>query len=303
MSKIFKAHLAVLSANLIYGANYNIAKAIMPAYIDPFGFILLRVMAGTLLFFIAGFFIREKIKKQDFIRLMACGLFGVAINQLMFFAGLSETSAINAALIMTTNPIMVLIMAHLIIHEKISVLKIAGICSGITGAILLILLGSMSSTDETSVKGDVFILINSLSFAVFLVMIKPLMQKYHTVTLMKWVFLSGLFMVTPFGYQEISEASWNEMNLPVWLGVIYVLVGTTFVAYLLNIMALRQLSPSVVSIYIYLQPLFATVFSLLAGKGQPQWIQFVCAGLIFTGVYLVSWQPREANHNPYQSQK
>lgn len=288
MSKTIKAHLAVFVANLIYGANYSIAKAIMPAYIEPFGFILIRVLTGALLFFIAGIFIKEKIEKKDFSRLVACGLFGVAINQLMFFAGLAATSPINAALIMTTNPIMVLLMAHLIIREKISALKIIGIITGITGAILLILLKPATGNSEASIKGDFFILINSLSFAVFLVMIKPMMQKYNTITLMKWVFLFGLFMVIPFGYNDLLTARWTDMNLPIWLGVIYVLVGTTFVAYLLNIMALRELSPSVVSFYIYLQPLFATFFAIVGGKDSPKLFHLVCAALIFTGVYMVS---------------
>lgn len=293
MSRIIKAHLAVLGANLIYGANYSIAKAIMPVYIQPFGFILVRVLVGTLLFFIAGNFINEKIAKEDFKRLLGCGLFGVAINQLMFFAGLNATSAINAALIMTTNPIMVLLMAHLLIREKISALKIAGILTGITGAILLIVLKPVSPSNEASIKGDIFILINSLSFAVFLVMLKPLMHKYHPVTMMKWVFLFGLFIVTPFGYDEILNARWTDMNFPIWLGVIYVVVGTTFIAYLLNILALRELSPSVVSFYIYLQPLFATFFSIMAGKDSPVLLHVICAVLIFTGVYMVSKPSKE----------
>lgn len=288
MSKILKAHLAVLGANLIYGANYSIAKAIMPEYIQPFGFILLRVLAGTILFFLAGLFINERIERKDFIRLFGCGIFGVAINQLMFFAGLAATSPINAALIMTTNPVMVLLMAHLLIREKISIIKVTGICVGISGAVLLILLNPVTSDQGASILGDTYILINSLSFAVFLVMMKPLMLKYHPVTMMKWVFLFGLFFVFPFGYAELEKISWVTMGLPLWLGVFYVLVGTTFIAYLLNIMALRQLSPSVVSFYIYLQPLLATMFAVIAGKNQPHILHLFCAVLIFTGVYLVS---------------
>lgn len=288
MSKNLKAHLAVLGANLIYGANYSIAKALMPAYIEPFGFILARVISGTLLFFIAGFFIKEQIAREDFPRLIACGLFGVAINQLMFFAGLAATSPINAALIMTTNPIMVLLMAHFLIREKISALKIAGIVTGITGAILLILIKPVGNGHEASSLGDFYILINSLSFAVFLVMIKPLMQRYHPITMMKWVFLAGLFFVSPFGWEQMIHARWANMDASVWMGVLYVLIGTTFIAYLLNIQGLRQLSPSVVSFYIYLQPFFATFFSILAGKDHPKLIHVLCAALIFTGVYLVS---------------
>jgi drug/metabolite transporter (DMT)-like permease len=294
MSGNLKAHLAVLSANLIYGANYAIAKAVMPSYIQPFGFILVRVLAGTLLFFITGLFIHEKIHPRDFKKLMLCGLFGVAINQLMFFAGLAATSPINASLIMTTNPIMVLLMAHFLISEKISRLKIAGIITGMAGAGLLIILKPVAAVQEATVKGDLYVLINSVSFAVFLVMIKPMMKKYHTVTMMKWVFLFGLIVVLPFGYEEALSARWHEMNISVWLCVIYVVIGTTFIAYLLNVIALRKLSPSVVSFYIYLQPVFATLFSIVAGNDSPRAVHLVSAVLIFTGVYLVSRQAKES---------
>ncbi len=295
MSKNLKAHIAVFTANLIYGGNYSIAKAIMPAYILPFGFILVRVAIGTVLFFLSGLFIKEKIEPADLRRLIVCGFFGVALNQLMFFAGLAATSPINAALIMTTNPVTVLLMAHIIIKEKISPLKIAGITTGLAGAVLLILLNPVTAIREASAKGDFFILINSISFAIFLVIIKPLMSRYHPVTLMKWVFLAGLFMVFPFGYDEVFSAHWDQMEFHIWLGVIYVVVGTTFVAYLFNIEALRTLSPSVVSFYIYLQPVFAVLFAVISGKNHLVPMHLLCAAMIFAGVYMVSRnQPSKA---------
>lgn len=288
MSTNLRAHLSVLGANLIYGANYSIAKKIMPEYIGPFGFIVVRVFFTAILFFIAGLFVKEKIEKKDFSRLIICGLFGVAINQMLFFWGLSKTAPINAALMMTTNPIMVFIMAHFILKEKISWLKITGIIIGLAGASTLIVFGKkISLTSETAI-GDLMIFINSLSFAIFLILIKPMMMKYHVVTIMKWVFFFGMFMVLPFGLEQCADARWRELDMNLWLGVFYVVVGSTFVAYYLNIIALRNLSSSVVSFYIYLQPLFATLFSLLFMEGTPNLLQLIAALLIFTGVYLVS---------------
>ncbi|MFI5220542.1 MAG: DMT family transporter [Bacteroidia bacterium] len=288
----FRAHLSVLTANLIYGANYSIAKKIMPEYIGPFGFIMVRVFFTMILFFIVGLFIKEKIEKKDLKNIILCGLFGIAINQLFFFWGLSKTTPINSALMMTTNPILVLIIARFVLKEIISIQKIAGIITGITGASLLIVFGKTVSLSSETVLGDLMVLTNSLSFAVFLILVKPLMMKYHVVTLMKWVFFFGTFMVFPFGFEESIHARWQDLSFELWLGVIYVVVAVTFIAYFLNIIALRNLSSSVVSFYIYLQPLFATVFSLLLNEGKPNFLQFVAAILIFIGVYLVS-----ANHN------
>ncbi|MEO5569716.1 MAG: DMT family transporter [Bacteroidia bacterium] len=288
MNNNIKAHLSVLGANLIYGANYSIAKKIMPEYIGPFGFIVVRVVCAAILFFIAGLFVKEKIEKKFFKKLILCALFGVAINQLLFFWGLSKTEPINAALMMTTNPIMVLVMAHFILNEKISWLKVIGIIVGISGASTLIVFGKNVSLSSETAIGDMMVLVNSLSFAVFLIMVKPMMMKYHVVTIMKWVFLFGTFMVLPFGFEQCLQARWTDLNFNLWMGVVYVVVGVTFIAYFLNIVALKHLSPSVVSFYIYLQPMFATIFSLILGEGTPNFLQLISALLIFTGVYLVS---------------
>ena len=134
---------------------------------------------------------RERVENKDLLRLFVCAVFGVAINQLLFFKGLDLTSPINASLMMTTNPIMVLVVASLLIREAITFRKVSGIVIGITGACLLLLWGENVSFSSASAAGDFMILINSMSWGVFLIIVKPLMQKYSTITVMKWVFLFG----------------------------------------------------------------------------------------------------------------
>lgn len=287
--KLINAHLAVLSANLIYGANYTIAKEVMPEYIKPFAFILLRVTVTAMLFFILERFgPREKVDKTDRFRLVACALFGVAINQLLFFKGLDLTAPINASLMMTTNPIMVLLAASFLIREKITLRKVSGIVLGIIGASSLLLWGKSVSFGSASAMGDLFILINSLSWGVFLIIVKPMMNKYRTATVMKWVFLYGMFMVFPFGWESFRQIEWHTFGAEIWLAVFYVVIITTAIAYMLNTYALKNLSPSVVSAYIYLQPVFATTIAIMMGRDQLNPLHFLSALLIFTGVYLVS---------------
>ncbi len=261
----------------------------MPEYIQPFGFIFIRVLFTALLFFIISIFVNEKkVEREDFPRLFFCALFGVAINQLLFFKGLDLTNPINASLMMTTNPIMVLVAAGILIREKITVRKVAGIIVGITGACLLLLWGKTFSWSHASVLGDSMVLINSLSFGIFLIIVKPLMQKYHTLTVMKWVFLFGSILVFPFGFSEFKLIQWSSFDTSIWLSVAYVVMATTSLAYMLNTYALKNLSPSSVSIYIYLQPLFATFFAIMLGQDQLRAIHVFSAILIFAGVYLVT---------------
>ena len=283
------AHLSVLTANLIYGANYSIAKQVMPEYIKPFGFIVIRVIVSAVIFWLISFLIHDKkVDRKDLPRLFFCAFFGVALNQMMFFKGLDLTTPINASLMMTTNPIMVLIAASLLVRERITGKKVIGIIIGIMGATLLLVWGKEFSFHEASVAGDICVLINSLSFGVFLIIVKPLMQKYNTLTVMKWVFLFGSILVLPFGYSEFKAVEWNTFSHEIWYATAYVVLGVTSVAYILNVYALKNLSPSSVSVYIYLQPLFASMFAILLGKDQLNIMHLVSAVLIFTGVFLVT---------------
>ncbi len=283
------AHLSVLTANLIYGANYSIAKQVMPEYIKPFGFILIRVLVSAMLFWLLGTFIKDKkVERRDLGRLFLCAIFGVALNQLLFFKGLELTAPINAALMMTTNPIFVLVVAAMLIRERITVIKIAGIVTGLAGASLLLLWGKEFSFHQDSVLGDLCVLVNSLSFGVFLIIAKPLMQKYHTLTVMRWIFLFGSFLVFPFGLTELTEVKWETFTPSIWLGTFYVVIFVTTVAYQLNVYALKNLSSSSVSIYIYLQPLFASVIAIILGQDHLNIIHLTSALLIFAGVFLVT---------------
>ena len=289
MSKKFWAHLAILGANIIYGLNYSIAKDVMPDFIQPFGFIFCRVSGALLLFWLfAQFTEREKVTPKDLGLLAICGAFGVAANQLMFFYGLNLTSPINAAIILTCNPILVLVISAIVIKERITSRKIVGIGLGLTGALGLILFKGTSALNSDGFVGDLFVFLNATSYAVYLVLVKPLMQKYKPMTVIKWVFLFGFIYVIPFGFTEFQEIDWSGFTTNIWGAFIFVVLGTTFLAYLFNIYGLTELSPSVVSIYIYSQPLIASIMAIALQKDALSYEKITAAIFIFTGVYLVS---------------
>lgn len=292
------AHLALLGANLIYGVNYSVAKELMPNYIQPFGFIFCRVIGALLLFWLFGLSQKkEKIYRKDFMRLMLCGLFGVTANQLMFFYGLNITTPINAAIIMTCNPILVLIISAALIGERITPVKILGIFIGLAGAAGIILNGKELAINSDNFLGDLFIFLNATSYAIYLVTVKPLMKRYESTTVIKWVFLFGFLFVFPFGFNEFTLIDWDTFNSSIWGAFAFVIIGTTFLAYLFNIFALKQLNPSVVSSYIYSQPLIASIVALAMQKDELNLIKIVSAILIFSGVYLVSIRNRKASVN------
>lgn len=289
MNRIFLSHIALIIVNLIYALNYTIAKDVMPEYIEPSGFILLRVIGGSILFFLMYFFfVKERVKKKDFFRLMLCGLFGVAINQLFFFEGLNLTTPINAAIIMTISPVLVIITSAIIIKEKIITRKIIGIFLGVIGACVLILNSGDISFENDFFTGNILVLINATSYAIYLVLVKTLMKKYNPITVMFFVFVFGLIFVLPFGIDEIQKIDLTSFNEEIYLKIGFVVIGTTFIAYMFNAFALKSLNPSVVSVYIYLQPLFASLIAIALNSDSLSLIKILSAIFIFSAVFLVS---------------
>lgn len=291
MNKVVQAHIALLIVNIIYSANYSIAKEVMPAYVQPFAFVVMRVGGALVLFWlVSSLFIKEKVDRKDLPRIALLAVCGVAVNQLLFLKGLSLTSPINASIIMVSNPIIVLLIAAMILKEKISFSKIAGITIGISGALLLLLFNKTFSFGSETISGDIMVLINSMSWAFYIILVKPLMKKYNTFTIVKWTFLFGFFFVLPFGFTELKQVDWLTMPSNIVWDILFVVVATTFFAYVLNTYALRALSPSAVSIYIYLQPFLATLIAIYYYHNDELDIRKIISGtLIIIGVYLVSW--------------
>ncbi len=284
------AHLALFAVNLIYGLNFVIAKDVMPLYIQPGGFILLRVIGANLLFWVLhAFYDSTKIERKHWWRFIAGGLFGVAANQILFFKGLNLTTPINASIIMVATPVLVLLIGALAATEQISTTKALGILLGASGAVLLILNRTIPSSFATNPSlGNLFVLLNAASYAVYMVIAKPLMKKYQPLFVIKWVFLFGMAFVFPFGWQEFASIQWHTFPPHIIWKTIYIVVGVTFITYLFNMFALKYLHASVVSIYIYVQPVIAALHAISLGKDQLTLIMIGSSILIFGGVFLVS---------------
>ncbi|MBT5859448.1 MAG: DMT family transporter [Flavobacteriales bacterium] len=299
MNRKSVSHILIFTANLIYALTYIFAKDVMPGYVHYGGFILLRATGAVFLFWLTYLiFVREKVDRKDILRIAIAGVFGVALNQLLFFKGLEmSTPIINASIIMTSNPIMVLIMSYFILKERITIRKGIGILLGLIGALNLIFHGGGFSTNSEYMLGNVYILINAASYGVFLVIISPLMKKYNPVTVMTFVFSFGLLYVLPFGFSELQNLDWHSLPLTIIYEVLFVVIGTTYLAYLFNTSALKNLNPSVVSMYIYTQPVLATLFAYLLSKDELSQNKIISAIIIFIGVYLVSVRSKKQKTN------
>lgn len=289
MSKRNLALAAAMAVSIIYSVTFTIAKDVMPEFIDAFGFILLRVGGTVLLFWLVWFFMpKEKIALNDFPRIIAAAFFGVAFNMLTFFKGLSFTSPISAAVIMCTTPIIVLVLSAIIMKERMLKRRAFGILLGLVGTVVLILYGKSIGNATNAGWGNFLVFANAVSYGFYLIIVKKLMQQYNAFTFVKWIYTFGFLMVLPFGWQELQAVNWTIMPVAIYWKIGFVVVFSTFLTYLLNLLSMKELTPSTVAVFIYLQPLFATIFAIALGKDTLSPVKIISATLIFAGVYLVT---------------
>ena len=261
----------------------------MPKYIDAYGFILLRAGGSMLLFWLVWLFMpKEKIALNDFPRIIAAAFFGVAFNMLTFFKGLSLTSPISAAVIMVSTPMIVLVLSAIIMKERMKKRMVFGILLGLIGTASLILYGKSIGDTSQSGLGNFLVLVNAISYGFYLIIVKKLMNKYNAFTFVKWIYLFGFIMVLPFGWSEFSAVDWAIVPTDIYWKISFVVVISTFLTYLLNLLSMKELKPTTVAVFIYLQPLFATVFAISLGKDALSLVKIGSAVLIFSGVYLVT---------------
>jgi len=292
MSSIIKSHISLFVATLLFAINYWVSKDLVGS-LSVIQLVFFRTIGATAIFSVI-FIVRpkQKIPTKDILHLGLAGLFGIAINQLLFFGGLQYTSAIDTATIHVSNPVIVLVLSIIFLKSKFTKTRFIGIVLGAVGALILILYQKGFQINTESLKGNLMILGNTTAYAIFLVMMKPLLKKYDTFTVMFWVYLFASIVILPFGIESFSNTNIVLIIQNHAISLFYIIVMITFLAYFLSTYSLRRrLSPTVVSFYIYLQPVLAMIIAIILGEELPNFVKIIASLIIFSGVYLVNKEP------------
>ncbi|MCE5264695.1 MAG: DMT family transporter [Deltaproteobacteria bacterium] len=291
MNRNLKSHLAIVGANTIYGLNFVVAKGIMPDFLLPRAIVFLRISGTLALFWVINFLLpSEKVEKKDLFKMAVCSIFGVVTNQIIFFEGLNLSAPIGASIISTVTPIVILVFSHFILKERITGMKVLGIMLGAAGALMVILSAGFGDFRSNSLLGNLLLLTSAASWSLYLVLVKPLMEKYDSLTIMKWTYLSGFVIAFPFTFPQIASSNFAQIPFGIWISVSYVVFATTaFASFLINY-SLRTASPNLNGIYTYLQPLVASLAAILLGKDRLTVTDLIAAALVTAGVYLVTRQ-------------
>ncbi len=290
MNKRTLALLAAFGATTIYGLSHTIAKEVMPTYVQGFGLVQIRLMGAASLFWIVSFFIpKQRIARSDFPRMVLCAFLGMALNMLCFFKGIELSTPINSAVLITVTPILVFVFSAVLIKERLLLPRIIGVVLGFVGALVLIFFGGEIRQDAPNIPlGNLLFLFNAAGFGMYLVLVKSLSAKYTTVHLLKWLFLFGFLMSLPVTYNEFNAVSWASLPFEAIWRFGYVIVGTTFMTYLLNVYALKQLKASTIGVFTYLQPLIGIAYAIVVGADVFTTSKLIAAVVVFMGVYLVT---------------
>lgn len=297
MNNTLRVHAALFTVSLIYAANYSLAKEVMPRYADPSGIVVLRVATAAVVFGLLARLGKHApiTGRADTIRSILCGISGIGLNQLLFFGGLNLTTPISASLIQTVSPIVVVLASVILLGERVTLLRAAGIVvAGVGAALVILSRGPAGAAGESVALGNLLILLNATFFGLYLVLVTPLMRKYHAFTVLARSFLVGAFIVVPFGWREALAIDYAQLPAPIWLDILYMVFMLTVVAYLLNNWALKYASPTLLGVYIYLQPILAVLIAVSLRRDVLTWERAGEGLLIFLGVWLVSQKPRAA---------
>lgn len=288
-----KIHLILFTINFIYAINYLIAKEIIPSVIGPLAMMFFRAL-GAILFFttLSLFSKKEKIERKDWLKLSICALFGTAINGMLFLKGIALTLPINASLIMILVPIIVLILSYFFFQEKIGRNKLIGVCIGLFGAYALITKFQPLQFSSETFLGDLFILLNGISFSIYLLLARKLLKKYSAVTMARWLFSIGILYIFPFSFTQLQVVHFSIFEIKHFLAFAFVIIFPTCIAYYFYCIALKKVSASVASSYIFLQPLITAIFALALGKDfldMPKIVGGIC---ILLGVFFVNFSKK-----------
>lgn len=295
MNKTIPAHVALFTLNLLYAISYFVIKSVTPLFLGANGFVLVRASGALCLFWLFGSLLpKEKVDRSDYKKFAVAALFGVVLNQLSFFNGMPYTSPNYSAIIMTSTPIIVLIISSIYLKERITKNKVTGMILGGLGAVFIILQNEVTKDAPSPILGNILIFSNAANFGFYIVYCKPLMEKYNPLTVLKWVFLFGTIILFPIGFSDLQESSWN-FPTEIWIGIIYVIVGITFLTFLLNMYSIKKVSPNVATSYIFLQPFLSALLSYIINDKIMDFKSIGASVLIFIGVYFVSFRK---SHKP-----
>lgn len=288
-NKKLPGHIALFSANVIFGLNTPVSRMLMPEILSPYTLTLFRLVGGTILFWSTSLFLKkEKVPPKDILMLFFASIFALVLNQLPYFVGLSITSPIDASIVVTLLPILTMILAAVFIKEPITLKKIIGVLIGASGALLLVFTSETPKTGESNFWGNIIVFGAVASFAIYLTAFKKLITRYSPITVMKWMFLFATVMCYPFCHKTLMQTDFALISNGTYWKIGYIIIFATYISYMLIPIGQKVLRPTTIGMYNYLQPVVASFLAVAIGIDTFGIEKAILGALVFIGVYIVT---------------
>ena len=291
-STSISGHIACFTAYAIFGVNIIVCKDLTSGHlISPITIFTLRSLGAGLMFWILSLFLpSEKVDKKDYLKILAAAFLGYFVTQLTFLVAIPDVTPMHCSIISSMSPIYTMFIAAIVLKEPLSWKKASGVALSLCGILFLIFNNASDSSGvaESKLSGIFMMFLNSLSFSLYLGIFKPVIAKYSVVTFMKWIFLFSALMSLPLSFREVVSLEWTRIpSVQMWeLG--FLIVFATFVSYFLIPFGQKRIRPTLVSMYSYIQPIIATVISIILCMDILTWQKLMAALMVFAGVFIVS---------------
>ena len=289
-TKNLLAHLSMFLACAIWGLMAPLGKDAMVNGISGIDMVTFRVCGAALCFWVTSLFTkREEVAPHDMLLFFFAGMLSIVFNQCCYTIGLSLTAPTNASIITTTMPIITMLLAAIFMKEPITGKKVAGVALGVVGALMLINGSAQAVSDKNgNLLGDVLCLAAQTCFAIYLTIFGKLIARYSAITCMKWMFTFASLAIVPFSYQSVMSIPFAEIAAKTWVETFFVVFCATYVAYILMMNGQKNLRPTIVSTYNYVQPTVACVVSVAVGQSLFGLDKAIAMVLVFSGVWFVT---------------
>ncbi len=295
-----KGHMAMIVANMSWGLMSPFVKTVvLNSNINAWTIVAFRVIGAALAFWTASIFIpKEKVPKRDLLLLVVAALFGIILNQGVFVLGVSYTSPISASIVTTTLPMIAMVISAFYLKEPITWKKVLGILIGGSGALIIILSSSMTNNSSSGLglKGILLCFAAQFSYAIYFVFFKKLISRYTPITLMKWMFLFSTIIYLPLTWGQLSTIEYTELPNSIIGQIAFIVLGSTFLSYMMIPIAQKYLRPTVATMYNNVQPIIASIAAIVLQIDVFKWTKVAAIALVFCGVYLVTTS-RSKNEN------
>jgi drug/metabolite transporter (DMT)-like permease len=286
-------HIACFTAYAIFGVNIIVCKDLTSGHlISPIGIFTLRSLGAGLMFWILSLFLpAEKVEKKDYLKILAAAFLGYFLTQLSFLMAIPDVTPMHCSIISSMSPIYTMFIAAIVLKEPLSYQKAGGVLLSFAGIIYLIItrVATPGGAAETTPFGIFMLILNVLSFSMYLGIFKPLIAKYSVVTFMNWIFLFSAIVAVPFSTKGLISTDWAGIPAIQYAELSYLIICATFISYFLIPVAQKRIRPTLISMYSYVQPIIAIAVSIAIGMDTLTWQKALATLLVFSGLIIVNY--------------